>query len=218
MTRRCGGRAPRLRRSAFCGATPRRAFLFWSSPWPASSPSICRTLVPAYARLGLGLDAGGFGLLMSAVGAGACLGGLLQWRRPAASNWRPLTAATGLGLCLAALSAIHQLTPAALVLAGFGVCSATVFSSASAAVQSLIPDPLRNAATSLQVMIVQGTNPLGSALTGWALERFGASAGTAMLGAATLAAVMLLAVSHRRDLSRAGSSEGAGCGSSATAQ
>ncbi len=33
-----------------------------------------QTLVPAYARLELGLDAGGFGLLMGAFGAGACLG------------------------------------------------------------------------------------------------------------------------------------------------
>jgi MFS family permease len=156
-----------------------------------------QTLVPAYGRLGLGLDAGGFGLLMSAVGAGACVGGLLQWRRPAASIWRPLMAAAGLGCCLAALSAIHLVAPAALVLAAFGVCSATVFSSASAAVQSSVPDSLRNSATSLQVMIVQGTNPLGSALTGWALEEFGARGGAAALGAATLSAVALLAVFGR---------------------
>ena len=63
-----------------------------------------QTLVPAYARLGLGLDAGGFGLLMGAFGAGACVGGFLQWRRPAVSIWRSLAAAAGLGLCLAALS------------------------------------------------------------------------------------------------------------------
>jgi MFS family permease len=177
-----------------------------------------QTLVPAYARLGLGVDAGGFGLLMSAVGAGACVGGLMQWRRPAASIWRPLAAAAGLGLCLAALSAIHQLPPAALVLAGFGVCSATVFSSASAAVQSAIPDPLRNAATSLQVTIVQGTNPLGSALTGWALERFGASGGSAALGAVTLAAVMVLALTHRGEPMSPRSATDPECGSSAAAQ
>lgn len=173
-----------------------------------------QTLVPAYARLGLGLDAGGFGLLMSAIGAGACLGGLLQWRRPAASIWRPLAAAAGLGLCLAALSATHQVLPAALILAGFGVCSATVFSSASAAVQSFIPDPLRNSATSLQVTIVQGTNPLGSALTGWALEQFGASGGSAALAAATLAAVAALALAHRGDRMGARFADGAECGSS----
>jgi hypothetical protein len=156
-----------------------------------------QTLVPAYARLGLGLNASSFGLLMSAVGAGACLGGLLQWRWPAASIWRPLAAATGLGLCLAALSAIHQFLLASLILTGFGVCSATLFSSASAAVQSLVPDPLRNAATGMQVTIVLGTNPLGSALTGEIIEHFGANGGSAVLGAATLAAVIALTITYR---------------------
>jgi len=159
-----------------------------------------QTIVPAYGRLGLGLDATGFGLLMSAVGAGACLGGLLQWRRPAASIWRPLAAAAGLGLCLATLSAIHQLPPAALGFAGFGVCYAIVFSSAAAAVQSSIPDPLRNAATSLQVTIVQGTNPIGSALAGSAMDLLGASGGVAALGVTTLAAVICLAFAHRGEL------------------
>jgi MFS family permease len=174
-----------------------------------------QTLVPTYARQGLGVDAAGFGLLMSAVGAGACVGGLLQWRRPAASIWRPLVAAAGLGLCLAALSAIHQLPPAALGFAGFGVCYATVFSSAAAAVQSSIPDRLRNAATSLQVTIVQGTNPIGSALTGWVLEQFGASGGSAALGVATLAAVMALALAHRGHLMSPRSVQDPECGSSA---
>ncbi len=156
-----------------------------------------QTLVPAYARLGLGLDAGGFGLLMGAFGAGACLGGFLQWRRPAVSIWRPLAAATGLGLCLAALSVTHRFPLASLILMGFGVCSATVLSSASAAVQRFVPDHLRNAATALQVTIVLGTNPLGSALTGWMIELFGPNGGSAVLGAATLAAVMALAFTHR---------------------
>lgn len=156
-----------------------------------------QTLVPAYARLGLGLNAGSFGLLMSAVGGGACLGGVLQWRLPAASVWRPLAAAAGLGLCLFALSATHLFPLASLILMGFGVCSATVFSSASAAVQSLVPDPLRNAATSLQVTIVLGTNPLGSALTGEIIELFGANGGSAVLGAATLAAIAVLMFTYR---------------------
>ncbi|ARN79967.1 MFS transporter [Methylocystis bryophila] len=161
-----------------------------------------QTLVPAYARFGLGLDAGGFGLLMSAVGAGACVGGLLQWRRPAASIWRPLAATAGLGLCLVMLSAVRQFAPAALLLAAFGVCSATVFSSASAAVQSLVPDPMRNAATSLQVTIVQGTNPIGSALAGSAMDLLGATGGIGALGVTTLAAAISLAFAHRGERSR----------------
>jgi len=159
-----------------------------------------QTVVPAFARLGLGLNASGFGLLMSAAGVGACLGGLLQWRRPAGSVLRPLAAVGGLSLCLLALSAIRDLLPATLAFIAFGVCSATVFSSASAAVQSSIPDPLRNAATSLQVTIVQSTNPLGGALSGWLLEQLGLYGGCATLGAATLAGVVTLALTHRGDL------------------
>ena len=73
---------------------------------------------------------------------------------------------------------------------GIWSCSATVLSSASAAVQRFIPDHLRNAATALQVTIVLGTNPLGSALTGWMIGLFGPNGGSAVLGAATLAAVV----------------------------
>jgi predicted MFS family arabinose efflux permease len=168
-----------------------------------------QTIVPAFARLGLGLNASGFGLLMSAAGAGACVGGLLQWRRPVGSVWRPLAAAGGLSLCLLALSAIRDLLPATLAFIAFGVCSATVFSSASAAVQSSIPDPLRNAATSLQVTILQSTNPLGGALSGWLLEQLGVYGGTAALGAATLAGVVTLALTHRGDLANFRSAPGA---------
>ena len=152
-----------------------------------------QALVPAYARLGLG-NASGYGLLMGAAGAGACLGGILQWRWPAGSIQRPLAAAAGLGLCLSALAATHDSTLAFVILVGFGVCSATVLCSASAAVQSFVPDSLRNAATALQVTIVLGINPLGSALTGWTLEHFGANRGSAALGLATLFAVAVLSL------------------------
>ncbi len=153
-----------------------------------------QTLVPAYARLSLGLEPSGFGMLIGAVGVGACFGGALQWRWPAASIWRSLAAAAGLGLCLAALSGTHLFLPAALILTVFGVCSATLLSSAAAAVQRAIPDHMRNAAAAIQVTIALGTNPLGSALTGWSLERFGADATLAALGAATLVAAAGLAL------------------------
>lgn len=151
-----------------------------------------QVLVPAYARLGLGLSASGYGLLMAGAGAGACLGGVLQWRWPASSIRRPLAAAAGLGLCLLALAVTHDSTAAFAILLAFGICSATVLSSASAAVQTFVPDSLRNAATALQVTIVLGINPLGSALTGWTIEHFGASRGSAALGVATLCAVFVL--------------------------
>ena len=153
-----------------------------------------QTLAPAYARFGLGINASGLGALIGAVGAGACLGGLLQWRWPADSIWRSLAAAAGLGLCLLALSATHLFSQAALILTVFGICSATVLSSAAAAVQRLVPDHMRNAAAAIQVTIVLGTNPLGSLLTGWAIGRFGPGVALAGLGAATLVAVLTLSL------------------------
>jgi len=156
-----------------------------------------QAFVPAYARLGLGLSASGYGLLMAAAGAGACLGGVLQWRLPAGSIQRPLVAAAGLGLCLLALAATHESTVALVIMFAYGVCSATVLCSASAAVQSLVPDSLRNAATALQVTIVLGINPFGSALTGWTIEHMGATRGSAALGVATIIAVIVLSHSRR---------------------
>jgi hypothetical protein len=52
----------------------------------------------------------------------------------------------------------------------FGVCSATVLSSASAAIHRIVPERLRNAAAALQVTIVLAANPLGGLLTGWTIE------------------------------------------------
>jgi len=153
-----------------------------------------QALIPAYARLGLGSSASGYGLLMGAAGAGACLGGVLQWRWPAASIQRPLAAAMGLGVCLLALAVTHDSTIVFVILVGFGICSATVLCSAAAAVQSFVPDSLRNAATALQVTIVLGINPLGSAVTGWTIEHFGANRGSAALGVATLLAVLVLSL------------------------
>ena len=153
-----------------------------------------QALIPAYARMGLGLNASGYGLLMGAAGAGACLGGVLQWRWPAGSSQRPLAAAMGLGVCLSALAATHDSTIVFVILVGLGICSATVLCSAAAAVQSVVPDSLRNAATALQVTIVLGINPLGSALTGWTIEHFGANRSSAALGVATLLAVVVLSL------------------------
>jgi predicted MFS family arabinose efflux permease len=136
---------------------------------------------------------------MGAAGAGACLGGILQWRWPAGSIQRPPAAAAGLGLCLSALAATHDSSLAFVILIGFGVCSATVLCSASAAVQSFVPDSLRNAAAALQVTIVLGINPLGSALTGWTIEHFGANRVSAILGVATLFALAVLSLTSGSD-------------------
>jgi predicted MFS family arabinose efflux permease len=109
----------------------------------------------------------------------------------------PASRGGGVWLVPCRLSATHRFPLASLILVGFGVCSATVLSSASAAVQRFVPDHLRNAATALQVTIVLGINPLGSALTGWMIELFGPHGGSAVLGAATLAAVVTLTFTRR---------------------
>ncbi len=151
-----------------------------------------QALVPAYARFALGLDAAGLGWLMGAIGAGACLGGFLQWRSPAGSSARTFAAAAGLGLCLLGLAAPPHMASSLALLAAFGLCSATALSSTAAAVQTAVPDHLRTAASALQILIVLGSNPIGGLLTGWAVDRLGPAVGAGSLGAATLFAIALL--------------------------
>jgi MFS family permease len=161
--------------------------------WAAGVLAInVQALVPAYARFALGLDAAGLGLLMGAIGAGACLGGFLQWRWPAGSAARTFAAAAGLGACLLGLAAPPHMASSLALLTAFGLCSATVLSSTAAAVQTAVPDHLRTAASALQILIILGSNPIGGLLTGWAVDQLGPAEGAGSLGAATLFAIALL--------------------------
>ncbi|AEB12319.1 MFS transporter [Marinithermus hydrothermalis] len=146
-----------------------------------------QTLIPAYARLELGLEAGGYGFLLSALGLGALGGALWQaW----ASSVRPARLLLGAGL----LGGVHLLLLArlpawgvAIVLIAAGFAMVTTLISANTTVQTIVPDRLRGRVMSIYSLVLLGTGPLGAYLTGLLFEALGGRMAAGVLGACTLA-------------------------------
>jgi MFS family permease len=149
-----------------------------------------QTIVPSYARLELGLDAQGFGFLMSAVGLGSIVAALIQ---ALASKARPLRAVLGSGLLGLALMGLALPLPPAWVafifgLAGLGMITTLINSNTT--VQLLAPDRIRGRVMSVYSMVLLGSGPLGAYISGLLIDTLGARFGVAVMGLLTLSAAL----------------------------
>lgn len=145
-----------------------------------------QTLVPAYARLVLKLDAAGYGGIMSAVGAGALFGALIQ---ALVKRFSPRRIDYGILLLVTAyLLLVLPLRPwfVALVmgLAGFG--TALTLIGTNTLIQSAVPDAIRGRVISIYMLALLGSGPVGSYLTGWLFDLLGGRQTVGLLGLAAL--------------------------------
>ena len=157
-------------------------------------------VVPLVARDVLNQGAHGFGLLMSALGAGAVVGGfavaLLRTGQP------PLSFLVGSAatLCagLVALALVGHFASAAAVLALLG-CSQILFTTGCNTVLQLsAPNELRGRVMGLYTVTFAGMTPFGSLLVGMVAEHQGVQAACAAGGGIGLLGVaVLVAVAHR---------------------
>ena len=152
-----------------------------------------QTIVPAYARLELKLDAQGFGFLMSAVGLGSILAALIQ---ALTSKARPLRAVLGSALLGLALIALALPLPTGWVafifgLAGLGMITTLINSNTT--VQLLAPDAIRGRVMSVYSMVLLGSGPLGAYISGLLIDTLGARMGVAIMGLLTLGAALWMA-------------------------
>ncbi|MEJ5337967.1 MAG: MFS transporter [Thermus sp.] len=144
-----------------------------------------QTLVPAYARLVLGLEAQGFGLLLSSVGVGAVLAALVM-----AFTGRPRPHRLLLGVFFLALAHLglffkpFPLIPLFLALGGFGMISVLI--NANTLVQLSVPDRLRGRVMAVYTLVMLGTGPLGAYLTGLLFELLGGEKAALLLGGSLL--------------------------------
>ena len=135
------------------------------------------TLLPVLARDVLGLGAGGYGLLMTCIGAGAMLGALgLAAAGPRLQRHRALTVtslAIPVLLILVGLSRVEIVTGVLLFLVGAGmvVNSAVI----NAMLQASVPDALRGRIISVYVAVFIGSSPIGSFLSGAIARYWGAA-------------------------------------------
>jgi MFS family permease len=157
-------------------------------------------VVPLVARDVLNLGAHGFGLLMSALGSGAVVGGfgvaLLRRGQPRLS----FLAGSAATLCagLVALALVDHFGVAAAVLALLGCCQILFTTGCNTILQLIAPNELRGRVMGLYTVTFAGMTPFGSLLVGVIAEHLGVRVACAVGGAVGLLGVIVLVlVAHR---------------------
>ncbi|TMH52913.1 MAG: MFS transporter [Betaproteobacteria bacterium] len=153
-------------------------------------------LLPVIARDELSLGAGGYGLLSAGFGAGAVAGALWLPRHLQRLTLNVVTL-SGVALWTVALLlvAATRYTGVALVgVFGCGMAWVSVFASLSAGTQSTAPAWVRARAVSMNLVAVQASLAVGSALWG----ALASAAGVRISLAVSAGALVLLHLVHRR--------------------
>ena len=140
------------------------------------------TVLPALARQTFHTDAGGFGFMGTAMGAGSLVGALAT-----ASRARP-TVALILGSCLA-FGATAILAAAAPTLAWEMIAIAFI-ATLNSTLQLRSSAAMRGRVMALYALLFLGSTPIGGPLIGWISQHFGARMGLALGGVATLAGAL----------------------------
>jgi MFS family permease len=152
--------------------------------------------LPVMARQGLHVGATGFGLMTSAMGVGAVVGGLLVATRGRTGLPTLAIAAVSFGVMLS-LAALAPDLPVELVALAFaGGASISFMSTANSTLQLAAAPSMRGRVMALWFVAFQGSTPIGGPIVGWAMALAGARAGLG-LGAVTclvVAVVGLLAL------------------------
>jgi MFS family permease len=163
-----------------------------------------QVVLPLLATGPFGGDAATYGVLTSAMGAGAIVGGLVVAGH-GRTGLRPLTAAAAVfGFSILAVALSPTLPVAVVALAATGAASITFLATGSSSLQ-LASDPrFRGRVMALWTVAFLGTTPLGAPVVGAISEHVGprgglAAGAAACLVAAAVGAVALAREGHRRE-------------------
>lgn len=172
-----------------------RSFVVRNLSFAACASSLW-ALLPVIARDQLGLGAGGYGLLSAGFGSGAVVGAL--WL-PGHLQRRTLNAITLAGVAvwgvsLLLIAATRYTWLAMIGVFGCGMAWVFVFASLSAGTQSSAPAWVRARAVSMNLVAVQASLAIGSAL--WGAVASAAGVRTAL--AVSAGALVVLHLLHRR--------------------
>ena len=158
------------------------------------------TLMPVYAKDIFHGTATTFGLIDSAIGAGAFVGALYLASRPPGTNLhRVLTFNTfvfGAGLILFSHAPFYWLALACIAVSAFGMMSQITISNTL--LQTTARPDMRGRVISFYVLAYTGMVPLGSLLVGWLSQRIGVQNTVLLQGVAALG----LGGLHYRELHR----------------
>jgi MFS family permease len=144
-----------------------------------------QTLLPLFARLTLGLDAGGYGALFAAMGFGSLLGSLalafMGERRP---RLRLILGGGAAFLVFELMLGLIRVPALAYpIVALVGLASMLMVNTINASVQRAVPDILRGRVMALYVTVFAGSGPIGGLFAGAVAQVLGPPAGF-ILGAA----------------------------------
>jgi MFS family permease len=194
----------RVRRDALPPAVPAFNALMegvryvFGNPWPRALIGIIATfsvfgfsfmtMMPVFARDALGLDAAGYGALVSTVGIGAATGAIgMAGLGGQARRARLVIGSSVLFGVLLASAALAPNFPLALLLFTLTGCTMALNSIlANTMLQLQAPDHLRGRVMGFYSFTVLGMGPLGALQAGWISEHFGVRTSLVLGGAVCL--------------------------------
>ena len=135
--------------------------------------------------------AGGFGVMTSAMGAGAVIGGLItaSRSRPTGRRLVLVTAALGAALIGCALMPLYPMELAMLGL--MGVANICFIATANTTLQLSSSTEMRGRVMALYGVAFLGTTPIGGPLIGWISQHAGPRFGLALGGVASVIAALV---------------------------
>jgi MFS family permease len=131
------------------------------------------TTLPLLARTVLGVDAAGYGALMSVMGAGSLIAASAFTVLQRATPRRLFLGAASFTLVIGALAVSRWYPVSVVLMLPLGFASITFTTSANTRLQLEVPDSLRGRVMSLYTLLFAGTTPIGGLLTGLMAEHWG---------------------------------------------
>jgi MFS family permease len=155
-------------------------------------------VLPLMARFVFHKGAETFGLLTSAMAAGALTGALISAARTRPTRKLLLGSAGAFGFLTLSAAAAPSLGVLTFLLPFVGAASITFIATANATLQLNSGSSMRGRVMALYGIVFLGSTPFGGPLIGWVSQEFGARAGLGVGGVATVVAVVALAAVLKR--------------------
>ncbi len=130
-------------------------------------------VIPILARTGLHVGATGFGLMMSSLGVGSLCGALWAASRGRADRRLMMTGAVAFAALFLAVAGSSWFGLTLALLAPLGFASLVFSTSSNTLLQLLAPDDLRGRVMSFYTLMMAGTTPIGSLVTGYLASSLG---------------------------------------------
>ena len=152
------------------------------------------TSLPLLAKNALGVDAAGYGALMSVMGAGSLFAALALASGGQVTPAGSSTARPGFTFLLGCIAVSHWYPVSLALMLPLGFASITFTTSANTSLQLGTPDNLRGRVMSLYTLLFLGSTPIGGLVTGVLAEHFGIQWTIAAEAAVCAAGVVAAAV------------------------